>query len=104
MPSDMGVDKDKKIDRKVMEYQDGSELAKKIKEEEEKPNRYAVFDHVFYDAFRAAKDMYTEDGKDLDSVIDEYIKWLEKCKGKESELMKTALAEDEEEESEEDED
>ena len=93
---EMDVDKNEKMDKEVREYQDGNAIAEELDEDEDRQCRYSVFDSVFFDAFEAAKDMYIEDGKDLDKVIDEYVKWLKKCKGKEADLMAMSHKDDEE--------
>jgi hypothetical protein len=100
---EMDVDKNERMDKAVRKYQGKNKLAKDMDEEEDESCRYSVFDSVFFDAFEAAKDIYIEDGEKLDKVIDEYVAWLKKCKGKEKELIEMARADEEEDEEEGDE-
>jgi hypothetical protein len=78
-----------KLDATVRSYQKDNEIAEEMDEEKSEDDRYPIFDAVFFDAFQKAKEMYVEDGESLDKVIDEYIKWLKSCKGKEKILLKT---------------
>ena len=99
----MDDDTNKRLDHEVLEYQKKNPLAKEMKEEEDEDDKLQIFDSAVMDAVLAAKDMYCEDEKSLDVVIDALIGWLKNCKGKEADLKEELYETDEDEEDEGDE-
>ena len=90
------------MDKAVEKALKGTKIAEGLAEEETEEVKYQIFDSCIIDTCYAAKEMYCEDGKSLDEVLEVLMQAFTKLKGKEADFKK-AFEEEENEESDEDE-